>query len=82
MAGAGRLLPVGGVLYTYGPYRVNGEHTAPSNVEFDAWLKEQDPRYGVRDIAEVAAEAAKNGLALEERIAMPANNFSLIFRKS
>lgn len=81
MAGAGRLLPAGGPLVLYGPYRIDGAHTAPSNAAFDAWLKERDPSFGVRDMADVTAEAAQHGLAFERRVAMPANNFCLILRK-
>lgn len=82
MAGAGRVLSPRGILVTYGPYRVDGAHTAPSNVEFEAWLKGKDPRFGVRDVGDVAAEAAARGLSLEQRIEMPANNFTLVFQKS
>lgn len=80
-AGAARVLPRGGVLYGYGPFRRGGRHTAPSNAEFDAWLKERDPRFGVRDLEGVEAEAAACGLLLDELIPMPANNFSLVFRR-
>lgn len=81
MKGAGEILPPGGVLVTYGPYRREGRHTAPSNEAFDASLKSRDPRWGVRDMAEVAAAAHAQGLGLEEAVAMPANNFTLVFRK-
>jgi hypothetical protein len=81
MRGAGELLPPGGVLVTYGPYRRDGRHTAPSNEAFDASLKERDPRWGVRDLEDVAATAKAAGLALEEIVPMPANNFTLVFRK-
>ncbi len=79
MAGAGRILAPGGVLYLYGPYRIDGRHTAPSNEEFDRWLKARDPRHGVRDLSAVEAAARRHGLRLTERIAMPANNLSLVF---
>jgi hypothetical protein len=79
MAGAGRLKPE--VLFLYGPFRENGTHTAPSNEAFDGWLKAQDPAYGVRDLEDVTALAARNGFALERRIGMPANNLSLVFRR-
>jgi SAM-dependent methyltransferase len=78
--GARRVLRPGGVLFLYGPYRRFGAHTAPSNERFDAELRAQDPRWGVRDMEAVAALAAGAGFALEEAIAMPANNFSLVFR--
>jgi len=82
MQGAGELLPPGGVLVTYGPYRRGGAHTAPSNETFDQWLKERDPRWGVRDMEEVAAVAKEAGLELEEVVPMPANNFTLVFRRT
>jgi len=33
--GAARVLPSGGFMYLYGPYRREGRHTAPSNEAFD-----------------------------------------------
>lgn len=78
--GARRVLPRGGMLYLYGPYRRFGAHTAPSNERFDASLRAQDPRWGVRDMEAVVELAAGAGFALEETVAMPANNFSLVFR--
>lgn len=79
MAGAGRLLREGGVLYTYGPYMRDGRHTAPSNEAFDAWLKSLDASFGVRDVADVESAALAQGLSLREVIEMPANNLSLVF---
>jgi len=81
MAGAARLLPVGGPLVLYGPYKIGGVHTAPSNEEFDAWLKTRDPRWGVRDLELVIDVASEHGIELLERIAMPANNFVLVMRR-
>lgn len=81
MAGAGRLLPPDGILYLYGPFQREGSHTAPSNQEFDAMLKAQNPSWGVRHLEEVVAVAQNNGLSLKEAIAMPANNFSVIFQR-
>jgi hypothetical protein len=82
MAGAGRLLAAGSVLYLYGPFKEHGRHTAPSNAAFDDSLRARDPRWGVRDLDEVAALARRHGLALVERIAMPANNQSLVFHRT
>jgi SAM-dependent methyltransferase len=81
IAGAARVLPPAGVLYLYGPYKENGEHTAPTNAAFDASLRARDPAWGVRDIADVRALAGAAGLDLVERVTMPANNLSLVFRK-
>ncbi len=82
MRGAGAVLPDGGVLVLYGPYRLDGRHTAPSNAAFEDWLKAQDPRFGVRDLDAVRAEAAANGLTLAEIVEMPANNLMVVFRKA
>lgn len=81
MQGAGKLLLEDGLLYLYGPYRRDGNHTAPSNAEFDASLRGRDPAWGIRDMGEVAAVAGLHGMTMERMVAMPANNFSLIFRK-
>jgi len=81
VAGAARTLAAGGVLYLYGPYSIGGEHTAPSNRAFDGWLRTQDARWGVRDLDDVAALAARHGLVLTATVPMPANNLSVIFRR-
>jgi SAM-dependent methyltransferase len=80
-AGAERLLATGAPLVTYGPYKLHGEHVSESNVEFDASLRERDPSFGVRDVDEVSTVAEARGFTLEERVPMPANNFTLIFRR-
>lgn len=81
VAGAGRLLREGGVLYTYGPYMRDGRHTAPSNEAFDASLKSRDSSWGIRDVADVERAAAAQSLTLREIVEMPANNLSLIFAR-
>lgn len=81
MAHAGERLTPDGVLYLYGPYRRGGEHIAPSNAAFDADLRHRDPRWGVRDLEAVAAEAECHGLAIERTVAMPANNLSVVFHR-
>jgi SAM-dependent methyltransferase len=79
--GAARHLAGSGVLVLYGPYHIDGKPTAASNADFDADLRRRDPRWGVRDLAEVTALAERNGLLLDERVPMPANNQTLVFRK-
>lgn len=81
MTGASRLLASGSALFLYGPFKENGHHTAPSNAAFDESLKAQDPRWGVRDLDEVAALAHRCGFDLAERVVMPANNLSIVFRR-
>ncbi|NJL85832.1 MAG: DUF938 domain-containing protein [Leptolyngbyaceae cyanobacterium SM1_1_3] len=81
MAGAERILPAGGVLYLYGPFKQNAEHTAPSNAAFDASLQARNPQWGVRDLAEVSAIAQQHQLDLLKTVTMPANNLSVVFQR-
>jgi hypothetical protein len=81
IAGAARILPAGGVLYLYGPYKIDGRHTAPSNQAFDAQLRGQSAAWGIRDLADVTALAEHHGFAPAETLQMPANNLSVIFRR-
>jgi len=81
MAGAARVLAPGGRLILYGPYLEADVETAPGNVSFDESLKSRNPAWGIRDLTAVTALAAANGLAFAERIAMPANNLTVLFEK-
>jgi SAM-dependent methyltransferase len=81
-AGAARVLPAGGLLYLYGPYKIRGRHTAPTNQAFDERLRAQNATWGIRDLDEVTALAVQHGFALAETVPMPANNLSLIFRRN
>lgn len=81
LAGAGRALPPGGVLFLYGPYRRAGHPTAPGNETFDRDLRARDPAWGLRALEDVAALAARHGLGPPEVIEMPANNLSVVFRR-
>jgi hypothetical protein len=81
MRGAGRLLAPGAPLYLYGPFHRGGQPTAPSNEAFDRGLRAKNPAWGVRHLEAVAEEAERQGLALDEIVEMPSNNFSLVFRK-
>jgi len=82
IAGAGRTLARDGLLYLYGPYKIDGRHTAPSNEDFDANLRARNPLWGVRDLTEVSSLAKRHGFALAETVPMPANNLSVIFRRT
>jgi SAM-dependent methyltransferase len=81
LRGADAHLHAGGVLVLYGPFKIGGAHTAPSNAAFDADLRARDPSWGVRDLEAVAEAALAHALSLEERVAMPANNQTLVLRK-
>jgi SAM-dependent methyltransferase len=79
--GAARVLPRDGILFLYGPFKQGGQHTTPSNAEFDAGLRAQDAQWGVRDLEAVAEIASAAGFAAPVVEAMPANNLSVIFRR-
>jgi SAM-dependent methyltransferase len=81
IAGAARVLTQGGLLFLYGPFREGGVHTAASNAAFDSDLRARDPSWGIRDLDEITALAGQHGLLGPERIAMPANNLSAVFRR-
>ncbi len=82
MRGAGDLLPPGGVLFLYGPYKTNGQWRSPNDPAFDQSLKQRDPSWGLRDLETVVAEAGANGLVLVRTVDMPAGNLSVVFCKS
>ncbi len=82
LAGAGRILPPGGILYVYGPFYRRGSPTAPSNQAFDADLRAQDPEWGLRELERVVEAAAACDLQLKEVVEMPAHNLSVIWSRS
>lgn len=82
MAGSGRVLPSGGLLVLYGPFREQDRALAPSNETFDASLRGRDPDWGLRDLDLVRHEAERHGLALLRRHEMPANNLLIVFRRA
>ena len=71
-----------GRLFLYGPFKRDGKHTAVSNAVFDTSLRENNPEWGVRDIADLETLAAANGLRLAETFDMPANNMMLMFARA
>jgi hypothetical protein len=79
IAGAGRTLGRGGLLFLYGPFKRGGRHTADSNDAFDKSLRGRDPAWGVRDVEAVTALADGAGLSLAEITEMPANNLTVVF---
>lgn len=81
VAGAGRVLSPGGLLILYGPFRIRGADTAPSNAAFDAELKRRDPSWGVRDVMDVGEAARGAGLGHLDTVAMPANNLMVVWGK-
>jgi hypothetical protein len=80
-AGAARVLPADAPLVLYGPFMRGGRHTADSNARFDASLRAQDPRWGVRDLDDVDALAAACGFQPLAVVDMPANNLTVAYRR-
>jgi len=79
--GAGRYLNDAGWLLIYGPFKVDGSHSAPSNERFDTILRAENPDWGVRDLSDLNALALANGLIEAKVSPMPANNLVLAFRR-
>lgn len=79
--GAADILPQGGLLILYGPFKEGDRHTSESNRLFDEKLRSQDPAWGLRDRFEVEALARREGFTLQELVEMPANNLILAFRR-
>lgn len=79
--GAGVLLMKGALICTYGPFRYNGEYTSASNAHFDLWLKDRDPRSGIRDFETVNCWAEEAGMKLYADHVMPANNQFIVWEK-
>ncbi len=82
MRGSARHLAPGGVLITYGPYLEDDVQTSEGNLAFDQSLRAQDPAWGIRRREDVEQEAARAGLKLSSRHAMPANNLLLVWARA
>ena len=78
---SGKLLNKGQFLILYGPFKICNKHTSESNHFFDNSLKMQNDLWGIKNLEEVCDESKKNGFSQEDIIRMPANNFSIIYRK-
>lgn len=81
LRGAARVLPDGGPLVLYGPFSIDGDFTAPSNVAFDQRLRGDNPQWGVRELRDIERTAADAGLDLDRCVPRPANNHVVVFRR-
>ena len=81
MRGSAQHIAPSGRLVTYGPYLEDGVPTSPGNLAFDQSLRERNPAWSIRRLEDVAREAAKAGLELIARHAMPANNLLLVWAR-
>ena len=80
-AGIGRVLIPNAPFVLYGPFNYGGRYTSPSNARFDAWLKQRDPRSGIKDRDALVALAEANDMTLRDDHPMPCNNRILVFRR-
>lgn len=78
--GARALLEQGAPLVLYGPYIIDGDFGADSNVAFDQRLRGENPAWGVRELRDVEREANALGLHLTALVPRPANNHVVVFR--
>jgi SAM-dependent methyltransferase len=76
-----RVLQPGGQLIVYGPMKIGGDYTAPSNADFDLWLKERDPASGIRDLEWLDQLALAANLLRQELHYLPANNQLVVWRR-
>lgn len=70
------------ILAIYGPFNYGGRYTSDGNAAFDARLRGEDARQGLRDMEAVDALAREAGFGLVEDRAMPANNRTLVWRRT
>jgi len=82
LSGAANALKLAGMLFLYGPFKVNGSFGAPSNEAFDRSLKARCADWGLRELSDVIEVAAAQRLDLVFTREMPANNHMAAFRKA
>ncbi|KQO59601.1 hypothetical protein ASF22_08165 [Methylobacterium sp. Leaf87] len=82
IASADAALAKGSILHLYGPFREHGAHTAPSNATFDDRLRARKASWGIHNLEAAVTAGRAHQPHLAERVAMPANNLSLIFHKA
>ena len=70
-----------GLFALYGPFKENGQHNSEGNIAFDKTLRSEDPKMGIRDIAELENMANATGMKLHSQIAMPSNNRILLWQQ-
>lgn len=79
---AGRVLNPRGRFCLYGPFNRDGQFTSESNANFDASLRDRDPRMGIRDLNDLDTIAEEHGLNRVRLHPMPANNFLAVWRNT
>ncbi|WP_462120657.1 DUF938 domain-containing protein [Methylorubrum extorquens] len=75
------MLSHGGILFLHGPLFEDHRETATSNRALDLDPRSREPDSGLQELSDVDAASGREGLHREARIAMQANNLSLLYRK-
>lgn len=78
--GCSKYLTEDAPIILYGPYIEDDVETAPSNLAFNRSLRERNPAWGLRMVADVDRVAAECGFRRSNRYSMPANNLTLVYR--
>ena len=63
----------------YGPFKLDGQFTSDSNARFDASLRAQDQKMGIRDLEGLDQLASAGGMQRHALYSMPANNFLVVW---
>ncbi len=79
--GIDKVLQPKGYFLLYGPFNQDGMFTSESNQKFDAYLKQQNPDMGLRDMDDLKQLADKAQLKWVTSHTMPSNNFILVWQK-
>ncbi|MEO0618403.1 MAG: DUF938 domain-containing protein [Pseudomonadota bacterium] len=78
---AGVSLKTDGFLYLYGPFIDRDTPTVASNLAFDARLRAEDPRWGIRALDDLDGLAETHGLSRQAAHVVPANNRVLVYAR-
>lgn len=81
MINAARLLAPDGILLLYGPFRLNGVHTALENMMLEQALQEQDAKLEIPDLADLLELAEVHGLEHLDRLEMPEHSLAIFLRR-
>jgi hypothetical protein len=78
-----KLLTPSGFIAIYGPFKVDGAYTTPSNEAFNKEILAAGVAdWGLKDVRDLEKAANQHGLVLRRQHDLPANNFILQFGRS
>jgi len=77
-----QILKPGDYFCLYGPVNIDGQYTSESNHSFDLQLRQRDSGMGIRNLEDLQALASENQLEFVTKHAMPANNYTMVWRRT